>query len=73
LLSKKQSTVRKLLASMTAEQQVNNNKGVYTHPSNTPTYIECGSSSNSKGMNNIGSSGNTSNSGSGVTNPWDEE
>ncbi len=73
LLGKKQSTVRKLLASMTAEQQVNNNKGVYTHPSNTPTYIECGSSSNSKGMNNIGSSGNTSNSGSGVTNPWDEE
>jgi len=73
LLSKKQSTVRKLLASMTAEQQVNNNKGVYTHLSNTPTYIEYGSSSNSKDVGNSGSSGNTSNSGSDVTNPWGEE
>jgi hypothetical protein len=73
LLSKKQSTVRKLLASMTAEQQVNNNKGVYTYLSNTPTYIEYGSSSNSKDIGNSGNSGNTSNSGSDVTNPWDEE
>ena len=73
LLSKKQSTVRKLLASMTAEQQVNNNKGVYTHLSNTPAYIDYGSSSNGKDIGNSGSSGNTSNSSSDVTNPWDEE
>ena len=73
LLSKKQSTFRKLLASMTAEQQVNNNKGVYTHLSNTPSYIDYGSSSNGKDIGNSGSSGNTSNSSSDVTNPWDEE
>ena len=73
LLGKKQSTVRKLLASMTAEQQVNNTKGVYNHLSNTPTYMEYGSSSNSKDEGNSGSSGNTSNSGNDVTNPWDEE
>ncbi len=70
LLSKKQSTIRKLLASMTAEQQVNNNKGIYTHLSNTPTYIECGNSSNTKDMSN---SGKTSNSSSNATNLWDEE
>jgi hypothetical protein len=73
LLSKKQSTIRKLLASMAAEQQVNNNKGVYTHLSNALTYIDYGSSSNSKDVSNSGSSGNTSNSSSDVTNPWDEE
>lgn len=69
LLSKKQSTVRKLLASMTAEQQVNNNKGVYTHPSNTPTYIDYCSSGNAGDTSNNGNSGNTSNSSSNVTNP----
>ena len=58
---------------MTAEQQLHNNKGIYTLPSNTPTYIEYGSSSNSKDIGNSGSSGNTSNSGSDITNPWDEE
>jgi hypothetical protein len=73
LLSKKQSTVRKLLVSMTAEQQVNNNKGVYTHLSNTPTYLEYGSSSNSKDLGSSGNSGNISNSGSDANNPWDEE
>jgi hypothetical protein len=73
LLGKKQATVRKLLASMTAEQQLYNNKGIYTLPSNTPTYIEYGSSSNSKDIGNSGSSGNTSISGSDVTNPWGDE
>jgi hypothetical protein len=73
VISKKQATVRRLLASMTADQQLINNKGVYTHPCNTPTYIECGSTSNDKDIGNSGSSGNTSNSSSDVTNPWDEE
>jgi hypothetical protein len=61
LLEKKQSTVRKLLASMTAEQQVNNHKGIYTYLSNTPTYIECGSSSSSEDIGNNGSSSNSDN------------
>ncbi len=70
LLEKKESTVRKLLASMTAEQQVNNHKGIYTYLSNTPTYIEYGSSSSSEDIGNSGSnsnSGNASNSSSKVT------
>ena len=71
VISKKQATVRRLLASMTADQQLINNKGVYTYPCNTPTYIEYGS--RSKDIGNSDSSGNTSNSSSDVTNPWDEE
>jgi hypothetical protein len=52
---------------MTAEQQVNNHKSIYTYLSNTPTYIEYGSSSSSEDIGNSGSSSNASNSSSKVT------
>jgi len=67
LLEKKQSTVRKLLTSMTAKQQVNNHKGIYTYLSNTPAYIEYSSSSSGGDIGNNGSSSNSGNASSKVT------
>ncbi len=73
LIGKKQATVRRLRASMTADQQLINNKGVYAHPSNKSTYIEYGSIGNTKNGSNSSNYSNTSNSSSDAINPWDEE
>lgn len=72
LIGKKQATVRRLLASMTADQQLINNKGVYAHPSNKSTYIEYGSIGNTKNGSNSSNCSNTSNSSSDAINPCDE-
>jgi hypothetical protein len=46
ILCKKQPTVRKLLISMTVDQQVNNLAGVYTHSSNDSSEGNSGNSGN---------------------------
>jgi hypothetical protein len=58
ILGKKPATVRKLLLSMSLEQQLINTKGTYTHPN----ALSIGNSSNLDNIGSSGNCGNTSNS-----------
>jgi len=63
MLGKKPTAVRKLLLSMSSEQQLINTKGTYTHPN----ALSIGNSSNSDNNGSSGNSSNSSNSNHSVT------